>query len=126
MKDEYKAVGSWGTLGLEIVLSVMFGLFGGRWLDGKLGTEPWLSLLGFFFGCGAAVKSIMRTMKEMKAVAAREEKEQGNPAPAWEKPGDHEEDRDTYSPARSAGPNTSVDDGSAPKKSGSAPNPGGR
>lgn len=90
MKDQYKAVGSWGTLGLEIVLSVMFGFFGGRWLDGQFGTEPVLGVLGFFFGCGAAVKSIMRTMAEMKAITAREEKEKGNPAPAWEKPSERE------------------------------------
>lgn len=94
MRDEYKAVGSWGTLGLEIVLSVMIGFFGGRWLDGKLGTDPYLSVLGFFFGCGAAVKSLLRTMKEMQAVTAREEKEHGNPAPVWDRREDRQKDRD--------------------------------
>lgn len=93
MKDEYKAVGSWGTLGLEIVLSIMFGFFGGRWLDGKLGTDPYLGLLGFFFGLGAAGKSLLRTMKEMKAVTEREEKEQGNPAPAWERPEERDQQK---------------------------------
>jgi ATP synthase protein I len=86
MKDEYRAVGSWGTLGLEIVLSVMLGFFGGRWLDGRLDTAPWLSLLGFFFGCGAASKAIHRTWKEMQAITTREERERGNPAPRYEKP----------------------------------------
>lgn len=90
MQDKYKAVGSWGTLGLEIVLSVMIGLFAGRWADGKLGTEPWLTLLGFFFGIGAAINSLMRTVREMQAITRREEKEQGNPTPAWEKPSDRE------------------------------------
>jgi ATP synthase protein I len=94
MKDEYRAVGSWGTLGLEIVLSVMLGFFGGRWLDGRFGTSPWLALLGFFFGCGAAVKSIHRTWKEMQAVTAREEREQGNPAPVYERPKDREAHKD--------------------------------
>jgi ATP synthase protein I len=88
MRDEYKAVGSWSTLGLEIVLSLIFGFFGGRWLDGKLGTDPWLSVVGFLFGCGAATTAILRTLKEMKAVTAREEREQGNPAPRYEKPED--------------------------------------
>ena len=92
MKDEYKAVGSWGTLGLEIVLSVVLGFLGGHWLDGKLGTDPWLGLLGFFFGCGAAVKAILRTHKEMQAITLREEKEQGNPAPMWERPDDRKKD----------------------------------
>jgi ATP synthase protein I len=90
MKDEYRAVGSWGTLGLEIVLSVVIGFFGGHWLDGRLGTTPWLTLLGFFFGCGAAGKAIHRTWKEMQAVTVREERERGNPAPVYERPKDRE------------------------------------
>jgi F0F1-type ATP synthase assembly protein I len=101
MKDQYKAVGSWGTLGLEIVLSTMIGLFAGRWADGKLGTEPWLTLLGFAFGIAAAIKSLMRTVHEMQAITRREEKEQGNPAPAWEKPSDRPHDGETKDDERS-------------------------
>ena len=91
MRDEYKAVGSWGTLGLEIVLSVGIGFFGGRWIDGRFGSGPWISVLGFFFGCGAAVKAIHRTWVEMQAVTAREERLEGNPAPRYERPQDREE-----------------------------------
>ena len=94
MKDRYKALGSWSTLGLEIVLSVMIGLFAGRWADGRLGTEPWLTVLGFFFGLGAAIKSLVRTTREMQAITRREEQEQGNPAPAWDKPTERDRDRD--------------------------------
>jgi hypothetical protein len=110
MKDEYKAVGSWGTLGLEIVLSVMVGFFGGRWLDSKLGTDPYLGVLGFFLGCGAAVKSIMRTLNEMKAVTAREEKEHGNPAPRWERPDDERKERDPGPPGQDGEPAPEDDD----------------
>jgi hypothetical protein len=92
MRDEYRAVGSWGTLGLEIALSIVIGYFGGRWLDGRIGTAPWLSVLGFFFGCGAAGKAIYRTWKEMAAVTAREERERGNPAPLYERPKNRSED----------------------------------
>ncbi len=91
MKDEYRAVGSWGTLGLEIVLSVMIGFFGGRWLDARFGVAPWLSLVGFFFGCAAATKAIHRTWVEMQAVTVREEREKGNPSPAYERPKDRPE-----------------------------------
>lgn len=86
MKQEYKALGSFGTLGLEIALSILFGAYGGYWLDGKFGTAPWLLCLGFFFGCGAAGKAIHRNLKEMQKQTAQEEKEQGNPAPIFEKP----------------------------------------
>jgi hypothetical protein len=118
MKDEYKAVGSWGTLGLEIVLSIMLGFFGGRWLDARFGTDPYLGLLGFFFGCGAAIKSILRTTKEMRAVTEREEKEQGNPAPMWDRPSDREDDRekqrDEGSPRGPDVPTTAAEDDERP------------
>ncbi|WP_437732900.1 AtpZ/AtpI family protein [Sorangium sp. So ce1335] len=84
MKQDWKAVGSYGTIGLEVVLSVLLGLFIGRWLDGKLGTDPLMSVLWFFFGLGAAGKSVHRAWKEMRAEAAREEREQGNPAPVYD------------------------------------------
>ncbi|WP_437854218.1 AtpZ/AtpI family protein [Sorangium sp. So ce363] len=84
MKQDWKAVGSYGTVGLEVVLCILVGLFIGRWLDGKLGTDPYLSVLWFFFGVGAAGKAVFRAWKEMQAVAEREEREQGNPAPRFD------------------------------------------
>jgi ATP synthase protein I len=84
MKPEYKALGDFGTLGLEIVLCILVGVFGGRWLDGKLGTPPIFMALGFLFGVGAAGKALFRTWKEMKEVTAREEREQGNPTPRFD------------------------------------------
>lgn len=84
MKQDWKAVGSYGTIGLEVVLSILLGLFIGRWLDSKLGTGPLMSALWFFFGLGAAGKAVHRAWKEMQAAAAREEREQGNPAPVYD------------------------------------------
>jgi len=107
MKDEYRAVGSWGTLGLEIVLSVMLGFFGGRWLDARFGVGPWLSLVGFVFGCGAATKAIHRTWTEMQRVTVREEREKGNPSPAYESPKERSPD-EPASPITS--PTTSMED----------------
>jgi F0F1-type ATP synthase assembly protein I len=84
MKQEWKAVGSFGTIGLEIVLSILLGLFIGRWLDGKLGTAPLMTVIWFFFGLAAAGRSLWRSVKQMQAEAAREEREQGNPTPLFD------------------------------------------
>ena len=108
MKDQYKAVGSWGTLGLEIVLSILIGYFGGHYLDGRAGTTPWLSIVGFFFGCAAGGKAIHRTWQEMTAVTAREEREQGNPRQIYERP----EDREPVDAPRTPDSVGSVDQGS--------------
>lgn len=82
--DDWRGVGSFGTIGLEIVLCVAFGFFGGRWLDEKFGTAPYLAGLGFVFGLAAAIKSVMRAHAEMQALAAKEEREQGNPRPMYD------------------------------------------
>lgn len=86
MKTEYKALGNFGTIGLEIVLCIIAGFYGGHWIDGKLGTAPGFTIFGFICGIGAAGKAVMRALKDMKKVAAEEERAEGNPAPRFEIP----------------------------------------
>jgi ATP synthase protein I len=59
-------MGSYGTVGLEVVLSLLFGLFVGQWADSKLGTDPWLMLLGAGFGLAAAVRALIRAARAMQ------------------------------------------------------------
>lgn len=94
MKAHYKALGDYGTLGIEIALSIIFGAGGGHWLDGKLKTEPWLMILGFFFGLGAAGKAVHRAWQQMQREAEREEREEGNPAPLWNEHEREQEERE--------------------------------
>lgn len=90
--DEWRGVGSFGTIGLEIVLCIALGFFGGRWLDEKFSTAPYLGALGFCFGLAAAIKSVMRAHAEMQALAAKEEREQGNPLPIYDTRDDRKND----------------------------------
>ncbi|HEY3594079.1 MAG TPA: AtpZ/AtpI family protein, partial [Polyangiaceae bacterium] len=39
MQSEWKGLADYGTVGLDIVLSILVGFLGGRWLDGKLGAH---------------------------------------------------------------------------------------
>jgi len=78
---DWKGLGSYGTIGLEVVLCMLAGLFGGRWLDARFHTEPYLAVVGFLFGVAAGGNAIRRAWKEMQEVARREEAEEGNPAP---------------------------------------------
>lgn len=80
---QYKSLGAYGTIGLEIVLSILLGLWLGTKLDAWLGTAPWMAVLWFVFGCAAAVKAVHRSWKDMQAAAKREEAEEGNPAPQF-------------------------------------------
>jgi ATP synthase protein I len=73
-----KAAGRHGTLGLEIFFAVVLGVMSGSWLDGKLGTGPWLSILLTLCGLVAAGRAMVRVTREYKAELKRQaEKEEG-------------------------------------------------
>ena len=38
------------SLGLELAVAMVLGVVGGRWADERLGTSPWLLLLGVAAG----------------------------------------------------------------------------
>jgi hypothetical protein len=62
VQQDWKALGNYGTLGMEIALSVVVGLFGGQWLDRKFGTH-WLTWVGFAYGLAAAGRAIYRAVR---------------------------------------------------------------
>jgi ATP synthase protein I len=57
---------SYSTVGLELALSILFGMFGGRWLDGKLGTDPVLMLVGLGFGVATGFRFVYRAAQRMQ------------------------------------------------------------
>jgi F0F1-type ATP synthase assembly protein I len=83
MINNWKGVGSFGTVGLEIVVGIVLGLLGGRWLDGKFHTAPYLTVVGFCLGLVTAGKAVFRSWKDMQRETEREEREQGNPEPMY-------------------------------------------
>lgn len=76
MQQHWKGVGSYGTIGLEFVLSVLFGLFVGRWLDHKLGAHGWLTLVGLGFGVAAGYRTIWAAVQRANREAERQEQEE--------------------------------------------------
>jgi F0F1-type ATP synthase assembly protein I len=63
VKQDWKGVGSYGTVGIEVALSVVVGLAGGAWLDRRFGTEPWLTVLGVAYGVAAAARALYRAAR---------------------------------------------------------------
>ncbi len=68
-----RATGGYATVGMDIVLSIIFGFFGGRWLDGKFGTEPYLAIIGLAFGLAAAVRFLYRATRRAKREMDRDD-----------------------------------------------------
>lgn len=68
-----RQAGSTGAVGIEIVLALGVGYFGGKFLDEKLATKPylfWILLLG---GIGAAVKALVRVTRQYKKMIKEED-----------------------------------------------------
>jgi ATP synthase protein I len=66
-----KTIGQLSTVGLSFVLALVMGFGAGFWLDGRLGTSPWLAMLGFAMGVGAGVLNVVRVMRVVAADDAR-------------------------------------------------------
>src|ERR1044071_6769107 len=62
------------SVGLELGLSVVFGVLFGRWLDGKLGTTPWMMLLFLALGLVAGFRSLVRAVHRADRAAEAEER----------------------------------------------------
>jgi ATP synthase protein I len=71
-RDAYR---SWSasSVGLEMGIAVVIGLLFGRFLDGKLGTDPWLMLVFTGFGMAAGLKGVFRAVREADKIAADNE-----------------------------------------------------
>jgi ATP synthase protein I len=59
-----KTIGALSTVGLSFVLAIVIGVAAGVYLDRRLGTSPWLFLLGFVFGLAAGVLNVVRTSRK--------------------------------------------------------------
>jgi len=75
VQQYWKGVGRYGTVGLELALSVLFGLFAGQWLDKKLGAHGILTLVGLASGLGAGGRAVWRALKSANREAEEQERQ---------------------------------------------------
>ena len=52
---------------------IALGYLGGEWLDGKLGTEPWLKWIGLALGLAAGGVSLYRVVRRAQRVMEEED-----------------------------------------------------
>jgi len=71
-RDAFRTV-SMSSVGLEMGIAVLIGLFLGRYLDGRLGTTPWLLIVGTCLGMAAGMMGVFRAMRESDRIAAAKE-----------------------------------------------------
>ena len=52
-------------IAIEMVAGLAVGVGGGLYLDSQFDTAPWLLIVGFLLGAGAAFANVMRTAREL-------------------------------------------------------------
>ena len=59
--------GRYGALGIQMVAVILVFLFGGHWLDGRLGLKtPWLTVLGVFIGIAGAIWLLFKETRRLR------------------------------------------------------------
>jgi F0F1-type ATP synthase assembly protein I len=53
---------AYAGLGVQFAAAILVFLFAGQWLDRRLGTSPWLMLLGVLLGAGGGIYSMYRRL----------------------------------------------------------------
>ena len=82
----WKEIGRYGTVGLELILSIVLGFLAGRWLDAKLGTT-WCSVVGFIIGVYAGFRSLFVAARKMtRDIERAEQREREEHRPPREDP----------------------------------------
>jgi ATP synthase protein I len=61
-----RLVSSVGTIPLMLGAAPTLGFFAGQWLDRRLGTGPWLQFVLLGLGFAAAVRYIIRVLRDVR------------------------------------------------------------
>lgn len=58
----YYTFGLYGAAGIQLAAGVIGGLVFGNYLDGKIGTSPWLAVAGTILGAVGGIWNLIRML----------------------------------------------------------------
>jgi hypothetical protein len=97
----WREYGRYGSVGIELVLSIMLGWYAGHWLDGKIaGGHGWLTAFGFIVGVYAGFRALFMAASYMQGDIERAERRERGDDP-WS---DSDPDSGTPSPPDEVAP----------------------
>ncbi len=70
-----RQAGTWANLsivGIQFPVAIAIGFFWGKWLDGHLGTWPWLTAAFSFFGIIAGFVNLFRITAQAELMERRD------------------------------------------------------
>lgn len=59
----FYALGLYGALGVQLAVSVVAGLAFGNYIDGKIGTSPWIAIAGTILGTAGGFWNMIKILK---------------------------------------------------------------
>ncbi|ANB59042.1 F0F1-ATPase subunit family protein [Anoxybacillus sp. B7M1] len=59
-----QAIGLMSGIVSQLVGSILIGIFGGKWIDEKLGTEPIFLVVGLLIGLAAGIYAMFRLIRQ--------------------------------------------------------------
>lgn len=69
-KSVLKELGPYMNLGIQLIIPIILGVFGGKWLDEEYDTKPlWivtLSVLGIIVGLYSFIKTVIKENDKLK------------------------------------------------------------
>lgn len=60
-----RQLGVLSTVGVALVIATLLGTGGGYYLDGRLGTSPWLTVVGLLLGVAAGFVNLFRAVSAL-------------------------------------------------------------
>ena len=116
MARPWKEYGRYGSVGIELVLSLLVGLWLGSRGDEKFGTRPYLTILGFVVGAYAGFRSLVAAARHMQRDIERAERAERGEDP-WEDEAPPGRRNDPLKPPKSPlDPGTPPDDDESNKR----------
>jgi ATP synthase protein I len=89
----WREYGRYGTVGIELIVSMAIGYYGGRAIDERVGGGGWVTLIGFVLGVAVGFRSIFVAARYMQRDIAREERRARGEDP-WHEPPPEGRDED--------------------------------
>jgi len=72
-RKQLQLAARFATAGLELALAIVVGYFGGRWLDARFGTTPYLTYFGLLLGIFAGFRNLFMLARGAQAAASKDQ-----------------------------------------------------